>query len=52
MLKARLLAFFVLILGLFAGWGFWNRVDIKQSALAWQNKRSLPVAMNQEQIDG
>ncbi|MBI5023137.1 MAG: C39 family peptidase [Candidatus Magasanikbacteria bacterium] len=50
MLKARLLAFLILILGLLAGWGFWNRVDIKQSVLAWQNKRSLPTALNQEQL--
>ncbi|HBV58134.1 MAG TPA: hypothetical protein DEB73_02660 [Candidatus Magasanikbacteria bacterium] len=50
MFKIRLIAFFILILGLFAGWGFWNRVDIKQSVLAWQNKRSLPTALNQEQL--
>lgn len=50
MLKVRLLAFFVLVLGLLVGWGFWNRVEIKQSVLAWQNKRSLPVAVNLEQL--
>lgn len=50
MLKVRLLAFFVLVLGLLVGWGFWNRVDIKQSVLAWQNKRGLPTAVNLEQL--
>lgn len=50
MLKIRLIAFLILILGLLAGWGFWNRVDIKQSVLAWQNKRSLPTALNQDQF--
>lgn len=50
MLKTRLLAFFVLVLGLLVGWGFWNRVDIKQSVLAWQNRRSLPAAVNSEQL--
>ena len=51
MLKARLLAFLILVLGLLAGWGFWNRVDIKQSVLAWQNKRNLPIALNQKQLE-
>lgn len=50
MFKIRLSAFLVLILGLLVGWGFWNRVDIKQSVLAWQNKRALPAAVNLEQL--
>ena len=50
MLKVRLLAFSVLIIGLLVGWGFWNRVEIKQSVLAWQNKRDLPIAVNLEQL--
>ena len=50
MLKMRLLAFLILILGILAGWSFLNRVEIKQSVLAWQNKRSLPVAVNLAQL--
>lgn len=50
MFKIRLLAFLILILGLAAGWGFINRVEIKQSVLAWQNKRGLPAPLNQEQL--
>lgn len=50
MFKIRLIAFSVLILGLLAGWGFWNRVEIKQSVLAWQNRRNLPAPLNQEQL--
>ena len=44
------MAFLILILGLAAGWGFVNRVNIKQSVLAWQNKRALPAAVNLEQL--
>ena len=50
MLKIRLFAFLILLTGLLVGWGFWNRVEIKQSVLAWQNKRSLPMAINLEQL--
>jgi hypothetical protein len=50
MLKIRLFAFLILLTGLLVGWGFWNRMEIKQSVLAWQNKRSLPMAINLEQL--
>lgn len=44
MIKLRLLALLVLVAGLLAGWGFVNRVEIKQSALDWWSKRDLPPA--------
>lgn len=44
--KVRYLAILILIFGSVVGWGFVNRVEMKQTFLDWREKRDLPPAVS------